>query len=280
MPAQSRHWQLTCIQMTSEPDPQANLRYLAEQLANLPTARPQLVALPEAALCFGAAASTNLKLQEPLGQGAVQQQLAALANHHGIYLLVGSFPTTTASPEQFAASSLLFSPDGQLVADYQKIHLFDADVADGTGQYRESALTVPGEKVTLAELGELKLGLSICYDVRFPGLFMQLAQQGMNVLAVPAAFTTVTGAAHWHTLLRARAIEQQCFVMAPAQTGRHANGRETYGHSVIISPWGEVLADAGSSLGMISCAVDLADVAHIRRQMPVQQHQKFGSEWL
>lgn len=273
-------WQLSCIQLTSQPDAWSNLASIRQFCQQLPKARPQLVALPEGALCFGGAADANLQLREPLGQGPIQAELAAIAKDFGIYLLVGTFPTSGATPTRFAASSLLFAPSGDLIADYQKIHLFDAQVADGTGAYRESSTTEPGQKVTLATVDALKLGMSVCYDVRFPGLFMQLARRGMNVLAVPAAFTTVTGAAHWQVLLQARAIETQSFVIAPAQTGRHANGRETYGHSVIIDPWGRVLADAGTEPGVISCAVDLTDCQVLAAKMPVASHQKFGSEWL
>lgn len=278
--ASTPHWQLSCIQLTSGPDPQQNLAEIRRWCAALPAARPQLVALPEGALCFGGAADANVLLQEPLGQGPIQAELAAIAREFAVYLLVGTFPTAAARPEQFAASSLLFSPAGDLLADYQKIHLFDAQVADGTGAYRESSNTQAGQKVTVADLGELKLGLSVCYDVRFAGLFMQMAARGMNVLAVPAAFTTVTGEAHWQVLLRARAIETQSFVVAPAQTGRHANGRETFGHSLIIDPWGRVLADAGTAPGVISCAVNLQESTALAAKMPIASHQKFGSEWL
>lgn len=273
-------WQLSCIQLTSSPEPALNLAQIRHYCQQLPAARPQLVALPEGALCFGGAVDANLLLQEPLGHGPLQTELAAIAHEFGVYLLVGTLPTCGRDASRFAPSSLLFAPSGALIADYQKIHLFDAEVADGTGAYRESSTTEPGDKVTLASVDALKLGMSVCYDVRFPGLFMQLARQGMNVLAVPAAFTTVTGAAHWLVLLRARAIETQSFVVAPAQTGRHANGRETYGHSVIIDPWGRVLADAGTEPGLISCAVDLNDCQVLAAKMPLASHQKFGSEWV
>jgi nitrilase len=250
--------------------------------------RPQLVVLPEGALCFAGAEDANLQLQEPLGlqEQAVQPvqfQLSALAKKFAVYLLVGTFPTTTSDPKRFAASSLLFSPQGLLIADYQKIHLFDALISDGTGQYLESAKTMPGEKITLAELGEhseLKLGMAVCYDMRFPGLFQALARRGMNVLALPSAFTTVTGDAHWHTLLRARAIETQSFVIAPAQTGRHQNGRETYGHSLIIDPWGRILADAGTAPGLIYADIDLMQASELRERMPLLHHNRFLSEFL
>lgn len=276
-------WRLVALQMCSQPEPAQNLLAIRAQLGSLakrPPSIQQLVVLPEGALCFGGDADANLQLQEPLGKGPVQQQLAALAKEFQSYLLVGTFPTRTADAKKFAASSLLFSPSGELIADYQKIHLFDAAVADNTGLYQESAKTLAGNKVTVADLGELKLGLAVCYDMRFPGLFQALGKHGMNVLSLPSAFTTVTGAAHWHTLLRARAIETQSFVIAPAQTGIHANGRETYGHSLIIDPWGVVLADAGTAVGAISADIDLQQVFSLRQRMPLPEHNRFLSELL
>ena len=273
-------WQFTALQLTRAIEPSENLQQIRQLLTQIPAARPQLVALPEGAMCFDGPADANQRLQEPLGGGLWQQQLAALAGEFSIYLLVGTFPTQTADATKFAASSLLFAPDGSLVADYQKIHLFDADVADGTGSYRESNRTAAGQKVTVAELPGLTLGMAVCYDMRFPGLFQTMREQGMTVLALPSAFTTVTGAAHWHTLLRARAIETQSFLIAPAQTGCHQQGRQTYGHSLIIDPWGVVLADAGDAPGLISVAVDLTEVSALRAKMPVQRHNRFTSEFL
>jgi nitrilase len=289
-------WRLVALQMNSQPDVATNLAAIIEllrQLPEAPTHHRQLVVLPEGALCFAGDADANLQLQETLGlqsitQQPVQFQLSVIAKQFGIFLLVGTFPTRTSDPNRFAASSLLFSPQGELVADYQKIHLFDALVSDGTGQYLESATTMPGDKLTLATIGaqqQLKLGLAVCYDMRFPGLFQALAAQGMNVLALPSAFTTVTGAAHWHTLLRARAIETQSFVIAPAQTGRHAKdredgGRETYGHSLIIDPWGRILADAGTAPGLIYADIDLMQANELRERMPLLHHNRFLSELL
>jgi predicted amidohydrolase len=301
------HWQLSALQLCSAALPADNLKLISDLLQQLPPQRPQLVALPEGALCFGAPDGTNLTIAEPLGQGPLQQALAALAQQHQVYLLVGTLPTLPAAAEcpaqagktkRFAASSLLFGPDGTLLADYQKLHLFDADVSDNTARYRESDSTQPGDKITVLTLPArqvcpaddsaaapgappaLKIGLSICYDVRFAGLYQRMRQEGANLICVPAAFTTVTGAAHWHTLLRARAIETQSYVLAPAQTGTHQNGRQTYGHSLIIDPWGNVLADAGTESGLVSVTIDLTEVARIRQQMPLATHNRFGSDWL
>jgi predicted amidohydrolase len=272
------NWQLSAIQWCSGPDPQQNLRQLESLLAQLPAAERHLVVLPECAMLFGGAEGLQLQHQEALGQGPWQQQLADCARRHGVYLLVGSFPVQSADVSRFYACSLLFGPNGDLLADYQKLHLFDVVVADNTANYRESDSTMAGTKITLATLQELKLGMTICYDVRFPGLMQQLARLGMNVLAVPSAFTKVTGQAHWHSLLRARAIENQCFVVAANQTGVHANGRETYGHSLIIDPYGRVLADAAEHTTVISVSVDLTEAERVRQAMPLLHHNRFTSE--
>lgn len=274
-------WRLVALQWTACAEPAVNLAQIRALLATLPpTQQPQLVALPEGALCFAGPEGANLALMEPLGKGEWQQQLAALATEFNIYLLCGTFPTATADPNRFAASSLLYAPTGQLLTSYQKIHLFDAAIQDNTGRYLESAQTKAGEKAVVIELPGLKLGMAICYDVRFAGLFQCYAAAGCQLLTLPSAFTTVTGAAHWHTLLRARAIECQSYLLAPAQTGTHANGRQTYGHSLIIDPWGQVLADAGTAPGIIYADVDLAELVRLRQQMPIRQHNRFKSEFL
>ncbi|MBZ9613838.1 carbon-nitrogen hydrolase family protein [Rheinheimera maricola] len=276
------NWRLSAIQLTSTPNPEYNLAqvalYLQQMSEQFNQDLPHLVALPECFAVFGGADGLQLQYQAALGQGVIQQGCAALAQQFGLYLLAGSLPTISADPQRFSASSVLFAPDGSIVADYQKMHLFDVAVHDRTGSYRESASTNPGQKISLATAGQLKLGMTICYDVRFPGLMQALASQGMNVLSVPSAFTRVTGAAHWHILLQARAIENQCFVLAPNQTGTHANGRETFGHSLIIDPWGRVLADAGEQPGWISATVDLTECQRQQASMPLAQHNRFNSE--
>ncbi|WP_372627474.1 carbon-nitrogen hydrolase family protein [Arsukibacterium sp.] len=272
------NWRLSAIQLTSVPDPAANLAAVKHYLQQLPTAQQHLVLLPECFAVFGGGDKLQLAHQAAIGEGPIQQGCQQLAREFGVYLVAGSQPTTTNDPQRFAASSLVYSPTGQLLADYQKLHMFDVSVADNTGSYRESATTLAGEKISLCQLPDLKLGLSICYDVRFAGLMQALAANGMQVLTVPSAFTRLTGAAHWHTLLKARAIENQCFVLAANQTGVHANGRETYGHSLIIDPWGEVLADAGTGPGWVSAQIDISLCQQLGQKMPVHQHNRFNSE--
>jgi len=265
--------QLTALQMSSLPDPKDNLAIVAKLLKQLPDARPQLVVLPEAFSCFGAGDRAQLAMAEPYQEGDVQRQLAALAKEHGIYLIGGTLPLKAG--ERFAAASLLFGPDGTILSRYDKIHLFDVDVADNTKEYRESKWTQPGHEVVTANTDLGVVGMSVCYDLRFPELFRALRQAGSEIIALPSAFTQVTGNAHWHVLVRARAIEQQVFIVAPGQVGQHANGRETYGHSIIVSPWGEILAELEQGEGIISASVDPANVETIRKQMPVAKQNQF-----
>ena len=265
--------QLTALQMSSRPDPQDNLTTVAKLLERLPAARPQLVVLPEAFCCFGAGDRAQLDMAETYQDGEIQRQLASLARAHGIYLVAGTIPI--AAGERFSAASLLVGPDGSIVSRYDKIHLFDVDVADNTKKYRESKWTKPGTEVVTAATDLGVVGMSVCYDLRFPELFRALRQAGSDIIVLPSGFTQVTGKAHWHALVRARAIEQQVFIVAPNQVGQHDNGRETYGHSIIVSPWGEVLVEQEQGEGIISASVDLADIESIRKQMPVAQQNQF-----
>jgi len=265
--------QLTALQMSSRPDPQDNLAIVAKLLEQLPAARPQLVVLPEAFSCFGAGDRAQLAMAEPYKDGEVQKQLAALAKKHEVYLVGGTLPVDAG--ERFSAASILFGPDGAILNRYDKIHLFDVDVADNTKEYRESKWTQPGSNVVTTETDFGVVGMAVCYDLRFPELFRALRQAGSQIIVLPSAFTQVTGKAHWHALVRARAIEQQVFIVAPGQVGEHANGRETFGHSIIVSPWGEILAEQELDEGVVSVSVDVADIEPIRKQMPVAQQNQF-----
>lgn len=196
---------------------------------------------------------------------------AALAGELGVWLLIGSIPIRVGET-QVANRSFLFDPRGRIVTTYDKIHMFDVDLPNGE-RYRESKAFAAGCRAVLADLPWGRLGLSVCYDIRFPHLYRSLAKAGAGFLTVPAAFTKVTGEAHWHILLRARAIETGCFVFAPAQTGTHVgDGRKTYGHSLIVGPWGEILADAGTDVGFITADIDTALIAQARGQVPTLTH--------
>jgi predicted amidohydrolase len=196
--------------------------------------------------------------------------LRELARKLGIFIHVGSLAIKLA-PEKAANRSYLIAPSGEIAARYDKIHLFDVDLAGGES-YRESRNYRPGEQAVLCDLPWGRLGLTVCYDLRFPALYRALAEAGAIMLAIPSAFTQQTGEAHWHVLNRARAIENGCFVFAAAQGGKHENGRETYGHSLIVDPWGRILAEGGAEPGVVIAEIDLADVAKARARIPSLQH--------
>lgn len=229
----------------------------------------------------------NTCLMAPDGGAKVSQSFAekddpalpafqALARDLSIHLLIGSLSIRVAA-DKVANRSFLIGPDGGIVARYDKIHLFDVDLPNGE-RYRESATVAPGEKLVVADLafGNLggKIGLSICYDLRFPHLYRAMGQSGASIITVPAAFTHTTGMAHWHTLLRARAIENGAFVLAPAQGGIHANGRHTFGHSLAIGPWGDILAEGGTEPGAFLADLDLSQCAAVRGRVPSLQHDR------
>lgn len=198
------------------------------------------------------------------------QKFQALASELRVWLHIGSLITKVAG-DRLANRSFMIGPDGGIAASYDKVHLFDVDLGGGE-TYRESALYDGGGEGVMVKTPIGAFGMSICYDLRFPYLYRALAHAGANVILVPAAFTRPTGEAHWHTLLRARAIETGCFVLAAAQTGKHATGRSTYGHSLVIDPWGEVLADAGEAVGVTLVNLDLEKVAAARQKIPSLQH--------
>lgn len=281
----NKHFNLSAIQMVSVAEPERNINVIARLLAQLNPYVNQLVLLPENALSF-ACKESYLSLAEPLGHGYFQSQLASLAQQYQCYLVCGSFPIKRDEDLQdhIYTTSLVFSPQGKLIAHYHKIHLFDAQVADSNGLYKESDTFLSGQSVQVFdwknELKSLRVGLAICYDLRFPALFQALREQGADVILLPAAFTQITGQAHWLPLLQARAIENQCYLVAANQAGVHPCGRQTYGHSMIISPWGEVIEKIKLGNGYIQSKFDASLLDEIRLAMPVLQHNRFISNTL
>lgn len=266
------------IQMTSGDEMAANIAQLTPLLEQAVAKGAQLVATPENTFYMrreGPAAMTD----GPMAEHAGVQWAQAAARTHGVWLLIGSIRAREAGMEKPFNRSILIAPTGAIAATYDKLHLFDVVLADGQS-YRESSQAMAGETSTLATTPLATLGLSICYDLRFPQLYRSLALKGAEILTVPSAFTRPTGAAHWHALLRARAIENACYVLAPAQCGTHPGGRETYGHSLIIDPWGAVLAEAITDMPQLVMAeIDTARVAALRAQIPVLlHHREFRSD--
>lgn len=276
---------LSVIQMTSQPDVEANLSTIEQQLVCLTSDQEplnhqeHLVVLPECCLFFGGADSAQLSLaKETSSSQYLVKSLAALAKKYHAYLVAGSIPLLAENGQKFTNSSLLINPSGEIVVRYDKIHLFDVSVADNEGRYLESKYTQAGDKLALAKLPFAYLGLTVCYDLRFPELFRSLTVAGADIITVPAAFTKVTGQAHWQTLLQARAIENQVYIVAAGQEGQHQNGRETWGHSMIISPWGEILAELPQGQGSASTVFNQTELNKVRASIPVASHNKFTTE--
>lgn len=263
---------VVAIQMCSSPEPADNLSWLNEQLTQLPIDRPMLVVVPECFAAFGS--EQGQPYGETEGSGLVQDWLGTKAREHDIWLLAGSLGLKVADSSKITASSLLYGPDGKCQARYDKRHLFDVDVADNVGSYRESCYTKAGEEIVVIDVAGFKLGLSICYDLRFPEHFRAMADLGVDLIAVPAAFTAVTGKAHWQPLLQARAIENQCYVVAAGQSGQHANGRSTHGHSMIIDPWGTITSDGGQQLGIIVDSISKQRLNDVQQAIPALRHRR------
>lgn len=266
------------LQLTSGDDPAANLAVVRSMMRQAQGTGAGFVLTPEVTNCVSTdrahqAAVLSHQCDDPTLAG-LQQEARAL----GVWLLIGSLALKTHDPDgRFANRSFLVAPDGEIHASYDKIHMFDVQVTE-TETYRESAGYRPGDKAVLADAGFAQIGMTICYDLRFPHLYRMLAQAGAQVLTIPAAFSPITGAAHWVPLLRARAIETGCYVLAPAQTGLHPSTtggtRQTYGHSLAISPWGEVLADAGTAPGITYVDLDMDAVAQARARVPALTHDR------
>ena len=262
---------IACIQMTSAQDPADNLPVIEARLRKAAAAGATLIALPETCVFMERgrkAMQARLTAQQ---DNSDLKQIATLTAELGVHVLIGSMVLASEDTERAVNRSLLLGPDGTVAASYDKIHMFDVTLANGE-THAESASYQPGERLAVADIGEAKLGLSICYDVRFPTLYRRLAEAGADIISVPSAFTRPTGKAHWHILLRARAIETGCFIIAPAQVGAHENGRETYGHSLIIDPWGQVLAEAGDADDMIMAEIDVSLAEKARAQIPALTH--------
>ena len=255
-----------CVQMNTGDDLEANVADAMAGIREAASKGARFVATPENTTMIVKGRAAILAKALPEAEHPAMTAFASLAEELGIWLLIGSL-TVKLNAEKAANRSLLFAPEGGLAARYDKIHMFDVDIPDGQS-YRESSTFRPGGETALVELPWGKLGMTVCYDMRFPALYRAYAQAGARFLTVPSAFTRFTGEAHWHVLLRARAIETGCFVIAPAQCGTHAGGRQTYGHSLIVAPWGEVLADGGTDPGVVTAEIDPARVTEARRMVP------------
>jgi nitrilase len=264
---------VAAVQMTSGNDRDANLA-TAERLLQAAVARGARVAvLPENFSLMPLREADRRAHAEADGTGPVQDFLARTATRLGIWIVAGSVPLAQAGSERNAQACLVYDARGERAARYDKIHLFDVELPDRAESYRESAHMAPGDQVVVVETPAGCLGLSICYDLRFPELYRRLQAAGAQWLIVPAAFTATTGAAHWEPLLRARAIENLCYVVASAQWGTHPNGRQTWGHSLIVDYWGRILTQLPEGEGVVTAAIDLDAQAAARRKFPALAHR-------
>lgn len=267
---------LTAIQLSSAANVAKNLAKISALLAKITSNSEtagrveHLVVLPECCLFFGSKDSEQLTLAKAsLAGNDLCIALAQLAKRFQVYLVAGTIPLLTKSGEKFTNSSCVFNPEGDLLGQYDKIHLFDVSVSDNTKSYHESKFTQAGNKVSVVNTHFANIGLSVCFDLRFPNLFQQLTMAGADIITVPSAFTKVTGKAHWQILLRARAIENQVYIIAAGQEGTHDNGRETWGHSMIINPWGEIEQVIATGEGYVSVDYQSEELTRIRKSMPL-----------
>ncbi|MCW8827919.1 MAG: carbon-nitrogen hydrolase family protein [Gammaproteobacteria bacterium] len=267
---------VAAVQMASGPNVNANLLEAARLIKQAAEGGAKLVVLPENFAIMGMTEYDKVKIREADGSGPIQDFLAEQAARYDIWLVGGTIPLSAHDPDRINAACLVFDDKGNRVARYDKIHLFDVQITESNERYNESETIEPGNRIAVLDTPFGKLGLAVCYDLRFPGLFRRMSEEGAELFALPAAFTAITGKAHWDTLVRARAIENMCYMIAAAQGGYHANGRETYGHSMIVDPWGVALDSLSRGSGVVVADIDLGRLHDMRRSFPVLEHRKIA----
>jgi nitrilase len=268
---------LATIQMTSTADVASNLVQARMHLETAARQGAKLAVLPENFAFMAADESARVRIAEADGSGPIQDFLARAARECGLWIVGGTIPLASEESGRPYAACCVWDDEGRRVGRYDKIHLFDVRVPDSTEAYRESKRTTAGSTPLVLTTPFGRLGVAVCYDLRFPELFRSMLDCEVDVIALPAAFTQRTGQAHWHTLIKARAIENLCYMVAAAQTGEHPGGRLTYGHSMIVGPWGEVLAEAPVAPGAVSATIDLDYLQRLRSQFPALSHRRFAA---
>ena len=268
---------VAAIQLVSTDDIDTNLNVTDVLIGQAVTDRAELVVLPENFPFMGMQEEDKLAVAEPSGEGPLQDFLAEQAKSREIWLVGGTIPMKASRPDRIRAASLLYNPAGECVARYDKIHLFDVSVSENTEVYCESGTIEPGDSLVVAETPLGNIGMSVCYDLRFPEMYRRMHAQDVNIIIVPSAFTNTTGMAHWGPLLKARAIENLSYVIAPNQGGLHVNNRETWGHSMILNPWGDVLAVMDRGEGFVCADIELEQLNKLRNNFPVLKHRKLNS---
>ena len=269
---------IAAVQMASGPNVNANLLEAERLIKQAADEGAELVVLPEFFALMGMNDHDAVGIREEDGHGQIQDFLAEQAARNGVWLVGGTIPLNANDADKVSAASLLYDAQGNRVARYDKIHLFDVLITENDEQYNESETIEPGNKAVVVDTPFGKLGMAVCYDLRFPGLFRTLVEQGAEIITIPSAFTAITGKAHWEVLVRARAVENQCYVIAAAQGGYHANGRETFGDSMVVDPWGLVLDRLPRGSGVVVSDMDIERLRDIRRSFPVLEHRKIRCE--
>tara|TARA_B100001059_G_C17838067_1_gene589677 strand:- start:7116 stop:7937 length:822 start_codon:yes stop_codon:yes gene_type:complete len=265
---------IAAVQITTGPDVEKNLQAVEEQVIHAAQQGAKIVALPEVFACYDSQKYLALGQKEMNALGNLRSCMSRWAKDNDVYLIGGTIPVLDPASSKVYPRCYFYNNQGEEQGYYDKIHLFDVDIADAQGRYRESDMFLSGDEIKVFPTPYGNVGLTICYDLRFPYVFDRLRKAGADIISVVAAFTEATGRAHWQPLLQARAIEQQCYILASNQWGQHDSKRRTYGHSMVISPWGEVLNLLPEGSGIACADIDLEEVKRIRREMPIANHQR------
>lgn len=265
---------IAAIQITTGPDVEKNLDAVEEQIKVAAQAGAKIVAVPEVFACYDSQKYLALGQKEMLSSGNLRTRMSSWAKDYQVYLIGGTIPVLDPKASKVYPRCYFYSDQGEEVGYYDKIHLFDVDIDDAQGRYRESDMFLSGDEIKVFSTPYGNVGLTICYDLRFPYVFDRLRKAGADIISVVAAFTETTGRVHWQPLLQARAIEQQCYILAANQWGQHDDKRRTFGHSMVISPWGDVLDQQSEGEGVAIAEIDLDEVIRIRKEMPIASHQK------
>lgn len=267
---------IAAIQMASGTNVSANLIEVSRQIVSAARDGAKLIVLPENFAIMGMDDADQVKIAENEGSGQIQDFLSEQAKQNNVWLIAGTIPLKSNNENKVYAACLVYNEKGEQISRYDKIHLFDVHLEITSETYKESEIIEAGNQVVVVDTPYGKIGLAICYDLRFPELFRQLVLQGAEIIVVPSAFTAITGKAHWEVLLRARAIENLCYVVASAQGGYHVNGRETHGNSMIIDPWGTILDRLPDGSGYVAADIDIENINKIRQSFPVLEHRKIS----
>ncbi len=265
---------IAAIQLNSTSHVDENLETTGKLISEAALSGAQLIILPEMFAIMGEKVTDKVSVAEKYGDGKIQSFLSDSAKKNNVWIVGGTIPIQCDDKNKVRAACIVYNNNGDAVARYDKIHLFDVTVSE-TESYRESDTTEPGDSIVVIDTPVGKLGLAVCYDVRFPALFAELMNRGAEIIALPSAFTVKTGQAHWHLLTRARAVDTFCYVIGSAQVGTHANGRQTYGHTLIVEPWGTIASEiAGTNPGIVYAEIDINKLHSIRKSIPVFYHRK------